>query len=103
MISEGYRTHRGVTGPMDFKKSGFFFGKSFSRKFGAPGCHPGFLINLVKTGLDSRDSAEPKSKILEGYVTHRGVTGPLNFKKQDVFSENRAPGVLGPLATIQPF
>ena len=25
MISEGYRTHRGVTGPKIFKKSGGFF------------------------------------------------------------------------------
>ena len=45
-ISEGYRTHRGVTGPMNFKKSRRFVGKSCSRVFGAPGCHPNNLIDL---------------------------------------------------------
>ena len=36
--------------------------------------------------------------ISEGYRTHGGVTGgPMKFKKKDVFfSENCAPGVLGP-------
>ena len=35
MISGGYRTHRGVTGPMKFKSRTFFFffGKSCSRGF----------------------------------------------------------------------
>ena len=37
MNSEGYRTHRAVTGPMSFKKSRRFVGKSCSRVFGAPG------------------------------------------------------------------
>ena len=37
LISEGYRTHRAVTGPMSFKKSRRFVGKSCSRVFGAPG------------------------------------------------------------------
>ena len=37
LISEGYRTHRAITGPMSFKKSRRFVGKSFSRVFGAPG------------------------------------------------------------------
>ena len=41
MIAEVYRTHIVATGPMNFKKSGrFFSGKSFSRVFGTPGCHP---------------------------------------------------------------
>ena len=40
--------------------------------------------------------------ILEGYRTHGGVTGPMKLKKNDVFfSENRAPGILGPLAALQ--
>ena len=55
MISEGYRTHRGVTGPMIFKSRTFFFGKSCSRDFGAHGCHPSTLIDLVKTALPSTD------------------------------------------------
>ena len=41
--------------------------------------------------------------ISEGYRTNRGITGPMNFKKSGrfFFSENRAPGFLGPLAAIQ--
>ena len=59
MIAEVYRTHSVVTGPMNFKKSGHFFpGKSCSRGFGAPGCHPGTLIDLVNVALDSRDFVE---------------------------------------------
>ena len=37
MNSLGYRTQRAVTGPMSFKKSRRFVGKSCSRDFGAPG------------------------------------------------------------------
>ena len=37
MNSVGYRKHRAVTGPMSFKKSRRFVGKSCSRVFGAPG------------------------------------------------------------------
>ena len=37
LISERYRTHRAVAGPMSFKKSRRFVGKSCSRVFGAPG------------------------------------------------------------------
>ena len=101
MISEGYRTHRGVNGSMNFKKSGFFFGKSCSRDFGAPGCYLSTLIDLANTALASRGSIKPTRMISVGYRTHRGVTGPMNFKKSGFFSENRAPGVLGPLAAIQ--
>ena len=39
--------------------------------------------------------------IWEGCRTHRGVNGSMNLKKkQDLFSENRAQGILGPLAAI---
>ena len=103
MISEGDRTHTVVTGPMNFKKSGHFFsGKSCSRGFGAPGCHPGTLIDIVNTALASKIFVKPKCMILEGYRTHGGVTGPMKFiKKGRFFSENRAPGILGPLAAIR--
>ena len=103
MISEGYRTHRGVTGPMNFKSQEVFFGKLCSRIFGAPGCHPSTLIDLANTALASKGSVETICMITEGYRTHRGVTGPMNFKKPGVFffSENCAPGILGPLAAIQ--
>ena len=81
MILEGYRTHRGVAGPMNFKEIGRFFGKSCSRGFGVPGCHPSTLFNLANTVLASRVSVETKCMISEGYRTHRGVTGSMNFKE----------------------
>ena len=86
IISEGYRTHGGVTGPMNLKKKqDFFFGKSCSRNFGAPGCHPSTLIDLANTALASKGFLKTKCMISEGYKTHRGVTGPKNFKNQEVF------------------
>ena len=99
MIAEVYRTHSVVTGPMNFKKSGHFFsGKSCSWNFGAPGCHPSTLIDFANNELVSKSSVEPKCMISEGYRTHGGVTGPMKFKKKGrcFFSENCAPGVLGP-------
>ena len=103
MILEGYRTHGGVTGPMNFKKirTFFFSGKSCSRGFGAPGFHPGTLIDLANTALASRSLVKLICMASEGYRTHRGVTGPMKFKKGRFFSENRAPGILGPLAAIR--
>ena len=85
----------------EFQKIRIFFGKSCSRDFGAPGCHPGTLIDLVNVALDSRDSLETICMIWEGCRTHRVVTGPMNFKKSGFFfSENRAPGIFGHLADI---
>ena len=75
----------------------FFFGKSCSRIFGAPGCHPSTLIDFANNALVSKSFVEPERMISEGYRTQGGVTGPMKFKKKDVFfSENCAPGVLGP-------
>ena len=87
MIAAVYRTHSVVTGPMNFKKirTFFFSGKSCSRDFGAPGCHPGTLIDLVNVALDSRDSVETICMIWEGCRTQGGETGPMNFKKKEVF------------------
>ena len=47
----------------EFQKIRIFFGKSCSRVFGAPGCHPGTLIDLVNVALDSGDSVETISMI----------------------------------------
>ena len=99
MISEGYRTNKGITGPMNFKKSGrffFFFGKSCSRIFGAPGYHPDTLIDLANIALASRVSREPIRLISEGYRTHRGVTGPMDFKKTGFFRKIVLPEVWDP-------
>ena len=46
MNSVVYRTHRAVTGPMSFKKSRRFVGKSCSRDFGAPGYIKALFLTL---------------------------------------------------------
>ena len=98
MIAEVYRTHSVVTGSMNFKKSGFFFpGKSYSRVFGGPGCHPGTLIDLVNVALDSGESVKTICMIWEGCGTHRVVTGPMNLKKnQDFCRKSALPGFWDP-------
>ena len=98
MISEGYRTHRGVTGSMNFKEIGRFFGKPCSRDFGAPGCYLSTLIDLVNLAMASRGSVKATCMISEGYRTHRGVTGSMNFKKlgRFFFRKIMLPGFWGP-------
>ena len=49
--------------------------------FWGPGCHLDTLIDLANVDLVSRRSAENICMTSEGYRTHRGVTGPMNFKK----------------------
>ena len=85
LISEGYRTHGAVIGPMSFKKSRQFVGKPCSRVFGAPGCHPSTLVDLVHTALARKCSVKTICLISEGYRTHRAVTGPISFKKSRRF------------------
>ena len=71
-------------------------------EFWGPGCNPSTLIDFANTALATKGSLKTKCMISEGYKTHRGVTGPKNFKNQEVFfSESRAPGILGPLAAIR--
>ena len=104
MIWVGCRTQRAVTGPMIFKKISIFFGKSCSRNFGAPGCHPSSVIDIANTALARKRSVKAVCRISEGYRTHGGVTGPMNLKKKknrSFFSENRAPEILGALVAIQ--
>ena len=104
MISEGYKTHRGVTGPMNFKKLGHFFGKPCSRDFGAPGCHPSILIDFINTALANRGSVETKCMIAEVYRNHSVVTDPMNFKKSGYFfsgkSSSRGFGTLTAIHAI---
>ena len=95
LISEGYRTHRAVTGPMSLKKSRRFVGKSCSRDFGAPGCHPSTLIDLVNTALASKCSVKTICLISEGCRTHRAVTGPMSFKKSRRFVGKSCSRVFG--------
>ena len=95
MNSGGYRTHRAVTGPMSFKKSRRFVGKPCSRVFGAPGCHPSTLIDIVHTALASKCSIKTICLISEGYRTHRAVTGPMSFKKSRRFVGKSCSRVFG--------
>ena len=64
--SVGYRSHRAVTCPMGFKKSRHFDGKPCSRVFGAPGCHPSNLIDLLHTALASKCSVKTICLFSEG-------------------------------------
>ena len=63
----------------------FFFGNWCSRGFGALGCHPSTLIDLAITALASKSTVKAICMFSEGYRTHRGVTGPMNFKKIRTF------------------
>ena len=100
LFSEGYRTYRDFTGSMNFKKkirTFFFFGKSCSRDYGAPGCHPSTLIDFANTALASKVSVKPICMISEGYRTHGGVTGPMKLKKRTFFFRKIVlPGFWGP-------
>ena len=80
MFSEGYKTQRGVTGPMNFKSRTFFLEKRAPGNFGAPGCHPSTLIDLAITALANKSTVKTICMFSEGYRTHRGVTGSMNFK-----------------------
>ena len=53
--------------------------------FWGPGCHLDTLIDLANIDLASKIFVQPKCMISQGYRTHGGVTGPMNFKKKDVF------------------
>ena len=91
MIWEGCRTHRVVTGPMNFKKGRFFFGKSCSRDFGAPGCHPRTLSDFTNTVLANTGSRlMTKCMIAEVYRTHIVATGPMSFKKSGRFFSGKS-------------
>ena len=71
---------------MTFKKSGHFFSENRAPGFfGATDCYPSTLIDLVNTALTSRSTVETICMFSEGYRTHRGVTGPMNFKKSGHF------------------
>ena len=94
-ISDGYRTHRAVTGPMSFKKSRRFVGKSCSRVFGAPGCHQSTSFDLANTVLACKGSLETMCMKSVGYRTQRTVTGQMSFKKSRRFVGKSCSRVFG--------
>ena len=65
----------------EFQKITTFCRKTVLTGFGAPGCHPSTLIDIVHTALASKCSVKTICLISEGYRTHRAVTGPMSFKK----------------------
>ena len=97
MISESYRNHRGVTGSMNFKKNQeiFFSENRAPVIFGEPDCHPITLIDLAKIDVASKGSAETISMICESYRTHRGFTGPMDFKSRTFLWQIVLPGFWG--------
>ena len=86
MFSEGYRTQRGVAGPMNFKKSGdFFFRKLVLQGYWGAGCHLNTFIDLANNALASNGFLDAMCLFSEGYRKHKIVTVPMNFKKPDDF------------------
>ena len=68
MFSEGYRTQRGVTGPMNFKKNHeIFFRKLVLQGFWGPGCHLNTLIDLANIALASKSSLKAICFFSEDY------------------------------------
>ena len=66
-------------------------------RFWGPDCNLDTLIDLANITLVIRQSAENICKISEGYRTHRGVTGPMNFEKLGQFFHKIVlPGFWGP-------
>ena len=101
LISEGYRAHRAVTGPMSFKKSRRFVGKNVLPGFWGTWLYQSTLFDLANTVLASKDPVETKCMNSVGYRTHRAVTGPMSFKKSRRFFGKPCSRVLGHLAAIQ--
>ena len=88
----------------EFQKITTFCRKTMVPGFGAPGCHPSTLIDIVHTALASKCSVKTICMNSVGYRTRRALTGPMSFKKITTFlSENRAPGFLGHLAISKHF
>ena len=103
LISEGYRTHRAVRSD-EFQKITTFCRKTVLPGFWGTWLYQSTLFDLANTLLASKCSVKTICRISEGYRTHRGVTGPMNFKNQDIFfSEEHDPGILGHLAAFQAF
>ena len=85
LISEGYRTHRAISGPMSFKKS-----RRFCRKIVLPGfwgtwLYQSTLFDLANTVLASKSPVETICLISDYYRTPRAVTGPMSCIKSRRF------------------
>ena len=95
LISEGYRNHRAVTGPMSFKKSRHFCRKIVLPGFWGTWLYQSTLFDLANTALASKNSAETLCMNSVGYRTHRAVTGPMSFKKSRRFVGKPCSRVFG--------
>ena len=104
LISEGYRAHRAVTGPMSFKKSRRFVGKTCSRVFWGTWLYQSTLFDLSNTVLARKSSVETICMNSVVYRTHRAVTGPMSFKKSRRFVKKSCSwDILGHLAISKHF
>ena len=81
---------------MNFKKK-YVFSVNPAPGVSGPRYHPSTLIDFINTALARKSSVKPISMILEGYRTHGDVTGPMKFKKKEVFFRKIVlPGFWGP-------
>ena len=104
MFSEGYRTHRYVTGPMSFKKSGRFLSENRAPGILGPWLPLNALIGLANDAPASKRSVKTICLFSGGYRTHRYVTGPMSFKKSGRFSRKIVlPGIWGTWLTSKLF
>ena len=95
LISEGYRSHRAVTGPRSFKKS-----RRFCRKIVLPGfwgtwLYQSTLFDLANTVLAKKSCVETICMNSVVYRSHRPVTGPMSFKKSRRFVGKSCSRVFG--------
>ena len=81
VISEGYRTHRGVTGPMSFENSGRFLSENRAIVILRPWLPLNTFIDLSNNALARNGFLDAICLFSEGYRKHKGVTVPMNFKK----------------------
>ena len=87
----------------EFQKITTFCRKTVLPGFGAPGCHPSTLIDIVHTALASKCSVKTICLISEGYRTPRAVTGPMSFKKSRLFVGKSCSRVFGAPDYIKAF
>ena len=95
LISEGYRTHRAVTGPLSFKKSRRFCRKSVLPGFWGTWLYQITLFELANTVLANKRSVETICMNSVGYRTQRAVSGPMTFKKSRRFVGKPCSRVFG--------
>ena len=80
MVSGSDSTHILVTSPVNSKQPGRFLGKSRSRYFAVPSCHPSSSLDLANFFLANKRSAKTVCTVSGSESNHVDVTGPMNFE-----------------------